>query len=126
MSQWNIHKGRKASGSLLHKISKKKKFQRSRDFLPTHIAESRVSGIRTRAGGEKLLVLSENIANVISGGKAKKAKIMTVTENKSNAQFARRNIITKGAIIQTELGKARVTSRPGRDGVINAVLIEKK
>ncbi|RLF79472.1 30S ribosomal protein S8e, partial [Thermococci archaeon] len=42
----------------------------------------------------------------------------------ANRQYVRRNIITKGAIIQTEIGKAIVTSRPGQDGVVNAVLIK--
>jgi len=45
-------------------------------------------------------------------------------ENKANKEFLRKRIITKGAIIETELGKAVVTSRPGQDGVINAKLIE--
>ena len=35
-----------------------------------------------------------------------------------------RGIITKGALIETELGKAIVTSRPGQDGVVNALLVE--
>ncbi|HJJ40868.1 MAG TPA: 30S ribosomal protein S8e, partial [Methanocorpusculum sp.] len=34
------------------------------------------------------------------------------------------NLMTKGAVISTDLGKARIVSRPGQDGVINAVLIE--
>jgi small subunit ribosomal protein S8e len=34
------------------------------------------------------------------------------------------NVITKGAIIETEKGLAKVVSRPGQDGVVNAVLIE--
>jgi len=38
----------------------------------------------------------------------------------------RRNIITKGAILQTDLGKVRVTNRPGQEGVINGILVEKK
>ncbi|MEM2426420.1 MAG: hypothetical protein QXE83_05420 [Archaeoglobaceae archaeon] len=33
--------------------------------------------------------------------------------------------MTKGAIIQTEIGKAKVTNRPSQEGIINAVLIEK-
>ena len=55
---------------------------------------------------------------------AKKAKIISVAENKASRHFLRRNIITKGAVIETELGKAKVTSRPGQHGVINAVLEE--
>jgi small subunit ribosomal protein S8e len=35
-------------------------------------------------------------------------------------------VITKGAEIETNLGLARVTSRPGGDGVINAVLTGKE
>jgi small subunit ribosomal protein S8e len=37
--------------------------------------------------------------------------------------YDRRGVITKGAEIETKIGLARVTSRPGGDGVINAVLI---
>ena len=38
--------------------------------------------------------------------------------------YVRQNIITKGAVIMTDAGKARVTSRPGQSGSINAVLID--
>jgi small subunit ribosomal protein S8e len=44
-------------------------------------------------------------------------------ENQANIHYVRRNIINKGAIIETNLGKARVTSRPGQTGTINAVLL---
>ncbi len=44
-------------------------------------------------------------------------------ENAANRHYVRRDIITKGTIIQTKLGKARVTSRPAQDGTVNAVLI---
>ncbi len=54
----------------------------------------------------------------------KKVAIETVRENPSNPNYVRRNIITKGSIIKTEIGDARVTSRPGQDGTVNAVLIE--
>jgi ribosomal protein S8E len=50
--------------------------------------------------------------------------IETVVENTASGHYVRRNIITKGAVIKTAAGNARVTSRPGQDGVINAVLIE--
>ena len=53
-----------------------------------------------------------------------KAKITRVTKNPANKDYERRGVITKGAILETELGLARVLSRPGQDGVINAVLIK--
>ena len=57
-------------------------------------------------------------------GKSSKVKIKSVVENPADMHFVRRNIITKGAIIETEKGKAKVTSRPSQDGIVNAVLIE--
>ncbi|MFA7072263.1 MAG: 30S ribosomal protein S8e, partial [Methanoculleus sp.] len=31
--------------------------------------------------------------------------------------------LTRGAIIRTDIGRARIVSRPGQDGVVNAVLL---
>jgi small subunit ribosomal protein S8e len=57
-------------------------------------------------------------------GVTKKALIENVEENTANPNYVRRNLLTKGAIIKTEIGRARIVSRPGQHGVINAVLIE--
>ena len=35
-----------------------------------------------------------------------------------------RNILTKGAFVETNLGKVKITSRPGQDGNMNGILIE--
>ena len=55
--------------------------------------------------------------------KCSKAKIVNVTENPANRHYVRRNILTKGTTVKTEKGDAIITSRPGQDGVVNAVLI---
>ncbi len=55
-------------------------------------------------------------------GKSSKSKILRVVRNPANIDYQRRGVITKGAIISTEAGEARVTSRPGQHGVVNAVL----
>jgi len=34
--------------------------------------------------------------------------------------------MTKGSVIDTEFGKAVITSRPGQDGVVNAVIVQEK
>jgi small subunit ribosomal protein S8e len=62
-------------------------------------------------------------ANVLTKSGYKKAKITGVVESKDNRNFARQNIITKGATIITELGNAVVLNRPGREGSVNAKLI---
>ena len=53
-----------------------------------------------------------------------KPEILTVLENSANTHFVRRNIVTKGAVVETEIGKVKITSRPGQKGIVNGVLIE--
>jgi len=79
-------------------------------------------------GMVKLKLAAADMINVADPktGKVRRVKIITVKDNKANPHFVRRNIITKGAILETDIGMARVTSRPGQDGVANAVLLEAK
>ena len=56
-------------------------------------------------------------------GKTAISKILEVVENSAYPNYLRQNIITKGSIISTEKGNARVTSRPGQHGMVNAVLM---
>ncbi len=83
--------------------------------------------VSTLGGGVKVRLASAEWAVVTdrAAGKSSKSKILRVVRNPANADYQRRGVITKGATIETELGQARVTSRPGQDGVINAVLVEK-
>jgi small subunit ribosomal protein S8e len=55
----------------------------------------------------------------------KVAKIITVVQNQANPHFVRRNIMTKGAVVKTDIGLVRITSRPGQDGTLNGVLVKK-
>lgn len=84
--------------------------------------------IRTKGGGLKIRLYVAAYANVLDPEtkQYKKVRILRVVENAANREFTRMQIITKGAIIETEIGLARVTSRPGQDGVVNAILIKKK
>ena len=54
----------------------------------------------------------------------KKVKIKNVLETPANRFLARQNILIKSAIIETELGKARITNRPSHDGNVQAVLVK--
>ena len=84
--------------------------------------------IRVRGGNIKIRLKKAAYINVAIPGenKAKKLRILEVVETPSNPQLARRNYITKGTIVRTEIGLVRVTSRPGQDGVLNGVLIKKE
>jgi len=95
--------------------------------LPRHtkVGEISLRAIRTRSNNEKQFLLSSNIINVYDKNekKYKKSKIMTIVSNPANRHFVRRNILTRGAIVKTDLGNARITSRPGQEGTINGVLV---
>jgi small subunit ribosomal protein S8e len=104
---------------------KKKQYELGRDPAFTKIEKRRASNIRTMGSNRKVRLFSNDTANLYDS-KAKKydqVKIKAVAENPANRHFIRRNIMTKGTIIETEKGKARITSRPGQDGAVNAVLI---
>jgi len=92
----------------------------------TSIGERKLREKRTKGGGVKYALVSDGYANVLDPKEkvARKVKILRLLSNPVSKDFERRGIITKGALIETELGKARVTSRPGQDGVINAVLVK--
>ena len=78
-----------------------------------------------RGGNPKTRLVSAETVNLFDPKKKKyvKAKIKLITENAASRHFVTRNIITKGTIVETEHGKARITSRPGQEGTLNAVLI---
>ncbi|MFH1107462.1 MAG: 30S ribosomal protein S8e [Candidatus Micrarchaeota archaeon] len=72
----------------------------------------------------KVRVRKAVYANVVQkDGSIRKAKITNVVLSPANRHFARENLVTKGTIVETELGKARITSRPSQHGVVNAVLV---
>jgi len=126
MSVWHgdLHK-RKPTGGKRRPYRGKRKFERGSFPVVTILGEPKRKVERGRGGNIKIKVLSEKYACVtdIKTGKTEKAEILRVVKNPANVDYDRRGVITKGAIIETSLGLARVTSRPGQNGVINAVLI---
>ncbi|HDN68214.1 MAG: 30S ribosomal protein S8e [Methanophagales archaeon] len=123
--RWQGRSRRKYTGGRLHFLRRKKKHEAGRPAAETTVGEERRRKIRTCGGGLKMRLLRCEFANVGDprSGTTSRAKIITVKSNPANPFFARRNITTKGAVIETEVGDAVVTSRPGQDGVVNARLI---
>ena len=124
MGIWQGLSRRSVTGAKIVPARKKRKRELGRPPAMTSLGERRVKVIRVMGGNKKIRLLSDLYANVQDPktGESKKVKILKVLDNPANKDYARRGIITKGAISQTELGEAVVTSRPGQDGVINAVL----
>ncbi len=116
---------RKQTGARYIDYRKKKHFELGREPSHTKVGKKRMQTLRVMGANRKLRLLSADIANLFDpkSKSFKQVQIKTITENPANRHFIRRNIMTKGSVIDTELGKARITSRPGQDGVVNAVLI---
>jgi len=130
MSYWQGRDLRKPSGGKIRPYRKKRKRELGSPPTLTILGEeSEVRKLERVFGGNKKVRLKAALyANVTDPLThiTKHVRILRVIDNPSNTDYARRGVITKGAIIETELGEARVTSRPGQDGVVNAVLIKKQ
>jgi small subunit ribosomal protein S8e len=116
--------GKKITGGKYTKQRKKKKFERAGQKKVVKLGEEKRKTIRTKGGNKKTYLLKSKTINVGKDGKIKKVEIKNVLETPSNRFLARQNIITKGTIVETELGKAKVTNRPTQEGNINGILIE--
>ena len=116
---------REPTGGRKRAYRKRRKREIGRDPLNAILGERKHVIIRTRGSDVKIRLMSDKYANVFDPTQDKtiKTEILKMESNPSNRDYDRRGVITKGAIIVTELGRARITSRPGQEGIINAKLI---
>lgn len=118
--------GRKITGGKYIKRMKKKKYALSEQGKVVKLSEiEKKKSTRVQGGNKKVYLLKAKFVNIMEKGKkGKKIEIKNVLETPSNKFLARQNILTKGTIVQTELGKVKITNRPTQEGMINGVLIE--
>ena len=123
MGIWQGRSRRKRTGGRYRPIRKKRRFEIARELQTATLGAGTVKTYRVRGANEKLRILTASTVNVFdpATNKMTPAKIVTVRENPANPNYVQRNIITKGAILETELGLVRVRSRPGQDGVLNGI-----
>ena len=126
MGLWQGRSKTKATGGRIWSFRKKRLREAGRDPILTKVSEEDKRVKQRSMGGSRYdSLITASYANLAVGpGKFKKVKIKGVVENKANRHFVRMNVITKGAVINTDAGTARVTSRPTREGVVNAVLVK--
>jgi small subunit ribosomal protein S8e len=128
MSTHSSLRKRKLTGGKKRAYRSKKKYEAGGFPAETVLGEPKRKTTRGMGGNGKIKALTDKFASVTDpkSGKTEKTEITRVVKNAANVDYNRRGVITKGAEIETELGLAKVTSRPGSDGVINAVLITKE
>jgi small subunit ribosomal protein S8e len=123
MGIWQGRSRRKRTGGRLRPIRKKRRHEIARELQSATVGAGTLKPYRVRGGNRKMRILTTNTINVFDPATktTKSVKVVTVRENPANPNYVQRNIITKGAILETELGLVRVRSRPGQDGVLNGV-----
>ena len=120
----NIRK-RKHTGGLIKHTRSRRSDEKDSFSVDTLLGDHSIRVKNSRGGNIKVSLVSDNSVNVIdkSNNSIKKVAITRVLKNPSNRDYERRRVITRGAILDTELGKVRVLSRPGQSGIINGILI---
>ncbi|HIG33755.1 MAG TPA: 30S ribosomal protein S8e [Candidatus Poseidoniales archaeon] len=129
MAKWHGISRRKPTGGRLKRPSRYRGKRRTEVSSEEQLAfvgetDSRKS-YRKRAGSQTVRILSVNQVNVnTKDGKTVRATVKNVVGNDADPNYVRRNIVTKGAVLETDKGLVRVTSRPGMHGVVSGVLVE--
>lgn len=119
-----MKKGRKISGGKYNKSRKKKLYEKKGQKKNVKLGNEKKKTKRIRGGNKKTFFLLAKFINVKGEDKNKKVEIKNVLETPSNRFLARQKVITKGTIIETELGKVKITNRPSQEGVINGILVK--
>ncbi|TFG10974.1 30S ribosomal protein S8e [Candidatus Thorarchaeota archaeon] len=125
MGVWHRRSTRTSTGARLRKFRSKRKFQRGRTPTETVMGETKRRTIDSKGNYKKMPALRANMVNVTDpeSNETYRAEIEDVEKNPANMDYQRRKVITRGTIIKTSKGRARVTSRPGQTGILNAILI---
>ena len=114
---------KKETGKKYKKDRKKRKKELARPASLTKVGEKKTKKIRTLGGNTKNRAMKIDTV-LISGKKSKTAKIVKVLKNPSNRHFVRMNVITKGAILETDKGMVKVTNRPGQEGHVTGIIVK--
>lgn len=115
----------KITGGRRHPLRIRRKYETDR--YPNEAINGAQTTItrRVRGNNYKTALKSIDFVNLATkDAKVKKVKITKVLENATNNDYKRRGIITKGAVLETSEGKCRVVSKPGQNGIVNAVLLQ--
>jgi len=105
----------------------KRRFERGSFPTENTLGKPKRKVSRRHGGNKKVRLFNVEHANISDpSGKTQKVEILRVIRNPANVDYDRRGVITKGTIIETPLGTARVTSRPGQNGIVNAILVPKE
>ena len=114
----------KITGGRRRPLRSRRKYEMNRFPNEALLGEPVMVTRKVRGKNIKTALKTINFVNLAVDSNVKKVKILKVLENATNNDYQRRGVISKGAILETAEGKCRVVSRPGQDGVVNAILVK--
>ena len=114
----------KITGGRRRPLRSRRKYEMNRFPNEALLGEPIMVTRKVRGKNIKTSLKTINFVNLAVDSNVKKVKILKVLENATNNDYQRRGVISKGAILETAEGKCRVVSRPGQDGVVNAILVK--
>ncbi len=115
----------KITGGRRHPLRIRRKYETDRYPNEPNTGAQVTITRRVRGNNNKTALKSIDFVNLSTGdAKVKKTKILKVLDNTTNNDYKRRGIITKGAILETQEGKCKVVSKPGQNGIVNAILLK--
>ncbi|MHA2390545.1 MAG: 30S ribosomal protein S8e [Promethearchaeota archaeon] len=125
MARSHARSKRKYTGKKYKHFRKKRKRELERPTIDPLVGEEKKKKQRVLGGNTKLRLFSTSFINVTdpNTNKTSKVRILRFESNAASKDLNRRHVLTKGAIVETELGNAKITSRPGQHGVLNGVLV---
>ena len=125
MARSHAKSKRKYTGKKYKHFRKKRKRELERPSMNTVIGEEKKKNQKTFGGNTKIKLFSTNFINVTdpNTNKTAKVRILGFESNAASKDLNRRHILTKGAVVETEIGNAKITSRPGQQGTLNGILI---
>jgi small subunit ribosomal protein S8e len=117
-------KKRKKTGGKKRPYRTKRAHERGRHPIETELGDPRRKKVKGNSGIPKTKIITNNLVNVSDpeSGLTERLTITDVIRNPANTDYNRRGVITKGTIIRTPKGLAKIVSRPGQTGSLNAVL----
>ncbi len=132
MTEWHLKSRKKPSGGFRNSKNRsdKKLVWKGGDFIATKVSEKddRTNVQKRGLTSKTKLKQAKSVSlNNTSTGKTEKAQVLRVVSNPADRHYARRDIITKGGVVEVQSAKnkvfARITSRPGQTGSLSATVL---
>jgi small subunit ribosomal protein S8e len=117
---------RKKTGGKKRAYRTKRVYEQGRQPVETLFGKVNRKKVKGISRISKIKLVKADHVNVSNPkmGTTERLEILDIVRNPANADYNRRGVITKGTIVRTEKGLAKIVSRPGQEGSISAIIYE--